>query len=128
MSKIFKNVKFSFMIFGNNCSCPIHATVSFVYTNLFINCDQDIGNTAGGGLSCSNDVHALNCRYSRLSTPHNNSCKLSVIHANCQSEMNKQSEVCGLIDSQNPHILALTEFGAATDVGDGELGIEGYSY
>ena len=41
--------------------------------------------------------------------------------------MNKQSEISGLIDSQNPHILALTEFGAASDVNDGELGIEGYS-
>ena len=26
---------FFFMIFGHNCSCPIHATVSFLYTNLF---------------------------------------------------------------------------------------------
>ena len=41
--------------------------------------------------------------------------------------MNKRSEISGLIDSQDPHILALTEFGAATDVSDGELGIDGYS-
>ena len=41
--------------------------------------------------------------------------------------MNKRSEICDLVDSQQPHILALTEFGAARDVSDGELGIEGYS-
>ena len=41
--------------------------------------------------------------------------------------MNKRSEISGLIDSQNPHILALTEFGASAGVSDGELGIEGYS-
>ena len=41
--------------------------------------------------------------------------------------MNKRSEISELIDTENPHILALTEFGAAADVSDGELGIEGYS-
>ena len=41
--------------------------------------------------------------------------------------MNKRSEICSLIDHENPHILALTEFGAASSVNDGELGIEGYS-
>ena len=46
ISKILKNVKLFrnvqnvqsfiyFMIFGHNCSWPIHATVSFVFTNLF---------------------------------------------------------------------------------------------
>ena len=62
-----------------------------------------------------------------LSTPNNKSCNLSVIHSNCQSAMNKRSEISGLVDSENPHILALTEFGAASDISDGELGIEGYS-
>ena len=69
----------------------------------------------------------MNCRYERISTHEIDSCKLSVIHSNCQSAMNKRSEVSGLIDSQNPDILALTEFGAANTVNDGELGIEGYS-
>ena len=41
--------------------------------------------------------------------------------------MNKRSEISELIDTENPHILALTEFGAAADVSDGELGIGGYS-
>ena len=40
--------------------------------------------------------------------------------------MNKRSEIVDLIDSQRPHILALTEFGAAESTPDGELGIEGY--
>ena len=41
--------------------------------------------------------------------------------------MNKRSEVSALVDSHTPHILALTEFGAAVSVQDGELGIEDYS-
>ena len=41
--------------------------------------------------------------------------------------MNKHSEISGLVDSETPHILALTEFGAGTNVNDGELGIDGYS-
>ena len=91
-----------------------------------IHCDRDVGNTEDG-VSSSSIGKSLNSRYTRISTPHNNSCNLSVIHANCQSAMNKRSEVCDLIDSQKPHILALTEFGASADINDGELGIEGYS-
>ena len=49
------------------------------------------------------------------------------MHANCQSAMNKRSEISALIDSENPHVLCLTEFGASSSVNDGELGIEGYS-
>ena len=49
------------------------------------------------------------------------------MHANCQSAMNKRSEISALIDSENPHVLCLTEFGASSNVKDGELGIEGYS-
>ena len=41
--------------------------------------------------------------------------------------MNKRSEVVNLIDTHKPHILALTEFGASDLVGDGELGIDGYT-
>ena len=68
-----------------------------------------------------------NDRYENISTTVINPCKLRVIHSNCQSAMNKRSEVSGLIDEQNPHVLALTEFGAASCVSDGELGIEGYA-
>ena len=50
-----------------------------------------------------------------------------MIHTNCQSGMNKRSEINNLIDTTSPHILALTEFGAAATVKDGELGVEGYS-
>ena len=65
-----------------------------------------------------------NSRYD-LST---NPCtKLTFIHSNCQSAMNKGSEISGMVDEQEPHFLALTEFGAGTTVNDGELGIEGYS-
>ena len=53
--------------------------------------------------------------------------KLMFIHSNCQSAMNKGSEISGLIDEQKPHVLALTEFGAGSTVTDGELGIEGYT-
>ena len=91
-----------------------------------ITCDRDIGNAGRGGNSRSN-ADRLNSRYKTISTTNDKSCKLKVIHSNCQSAMNKRSEVCQLIDSEKPHILALTEFGAAASVDDGELGIEGYS-
>ena len=71
-------------------------------------------------------VQTLNSRYDKISTT-NDTCKLSVIHTNCQSAMNKRSEIIALVDSQSPDILALTEFGAASSVGDGELGINDYS-
>ena len=93
-------------------------------------CDRDIGNTNRGGCSSSigqSDVARLNSRYTTLSTPNDHMSNLSVIHSNCQSAMNKRSEISALVDSQNPHILALTEFGASENVGDGELGIESYS-
>lgn len=41
--------------------------------------------------------------------------------------MNKKSEVVNLIDTQKPHILALTEFGASDAIRDDELGVEGYT-
>ena len=41
--------------------------------------------------------------------------------------MNKRSEISGFVDSENPDILAITEFGAGLDVSDGELGLSGYS-
>ena len=41
--------------------------------------------------------------------------------------MNKKSEVVNLIDAQQPHTLALTEFGASDAIMDNELGIEGYT-
>ena len=64
-----------------------------------------------------------------LSTPNNSSCNtvISVIHSNCQSAINKRSEIMNLVDEQKPHVLALTEFGASGLVTDSELGIEGYT-
>ena len=50
-----------------------------------------------------------------------------MILTNCQSGMNKRSEINNLVDMRNPHVLALTEFGAAATVNDGELGVRGYS-
>ena len=41
--------------------------------------------------------------------------------------MNKGSEISALVDEQKPHVLALTEYGAASTVLDGEKGIDGYS-
>ena len=41
--------------------------------------------------------------------------------------MNKRSEISTLIDEHEPHVLALTEFGASNTVLDGELGIDGYT-
>ena len=41
--------------------------------------------------------------------------------------MNKRSEIMNLIDAQNPHVLALTEFGASDAISDSELGIVGYT-
>ena len=96
-----------------------------------IPCDRDIGSIGRGAHSSSSSSSSnsdrLNSRYKPISTPNDDTCKLKIIHSNCQSAMNKRSEVCQLIDSEKPHILALTEFGAAASVDDGELGIEGYS-
>ena len=69
----------------------------------------------------------MNSRYNRLSTQINDPCKISVIHANSQSAMNKRSEITDLVSSEEPHVLALTEFGAASSINDGELGIAGYT-
>ena len=92
------------------------------------NCDRVIGNTASGGSNSSNsDVDNLNSRYDSLSTNHIDACTISIIHSNCQSAMNKKSELVNLIDAQRPHILALTEFGASNMIMDNELGIEGYT-
>ena len=53
--------------------------------------------------------------------------KLKMIHTNCQSGMNKRSEISDLIDSNKLHVLALTEFGASEAVTDDKLAVEGYS-
>ena len=41
--------------------------------------------------------------------------------------MNKQSEINDLVDSEKPHVLARTKFGAARTVSDCELGVQEYS-
>ena len=92
-----------------------------------INCDRNFGITAGGEQCSNSNDTTEQSRYKRLSTPINDLGKISMIHSNCQSAMNKKSEISALVDHQNPHILALSEFGAAADVSDGELGINGYS-
>ena len=91
-----------------------------------IQCDREIGNAKSDEPSHSN-ADRLKSRYDSISTSDDDLCKLKVIHANCQSAMNKRSEISGLIDLNDPHILALTEFGAAASVDDGKLGIEGFS-
>ena len=53
--------------------------------------------------------------------------ELTIVHTNCQSAMNKKSEIRDLISEEKPHVLALTEFGAASSVKDNELGIDGYT-
>ena len=53
--------------------------------------------------------------------------ELVVIHTNSQSAMNKKSEIRNLIDVNKPHVLALTEFGAACSISDSELGVDGYT-
>ena len=41
--------------------------------------------------------------------------------------MNKRSEISDFIETNQPHVLALTEFGAPSSVSDGELNYEGYT-
>ena len=53
--------------------------------------------------------------------------ELIIVHTNCQSAMNKKSEIRDLIEVDKPHVMALTEFGAASSVKDNELGIDGYT-
>ena len=69
-------------------------------------------------------IETLNNRYN---VPRNNLTKLNIIHSNCQSAMNKHSEIMNLIDAQNMHVLALTEFGASDAISDSELGIDCYT-
>ena len=93
------------------------------------NCSQDIGDTGFGGSSnrnCGRSSVDVNIE-SRYDISTNPCTKLTFIHSNCQSAMNKASEISALVDEQKPHVLALTEFGAGDSVTDGELGIEGYT-
>ena len=103
------------------------------------NCNRDIGTTGEDGENrsscsvdgCSRSVDGYSCSVDGLSSRYKLSTepctRLVFIHSNCQSAMNKGSEISGLIDEQKPHVLALTEFGAGSTVTDGELGIEGYT-
>ena len=111
---------------------------------VFLNpCDQETGNTNEeiGGRRCS----ILSCDREFCNTsngdsrhrgtdsvidrqkPTNVFSGLTMIHSNCQSAMNKRSEILDLVNSERPHVLALTEFGASKDINDGELGIDGYT-
>ena len=78
-----------------------------------MSCDRDFGNTHSGDRSSI--IETLNNRYN---VPRNNLTKLNIIHSNCQSAMNKRSEIMNLIDAQNMHVLALTEFGASDAISD----------
>ena len=53
--------------------------------------------------------------------------EMKVIHTNCQSAMNKRSEILDLLANEKPQVLALTEFGSSSSINDGELGIDGYT-
>ena len=86
-------------------------------------CDRVNGNTSDGEPRSSIDY--LNSRHKSL--PMTSFNELTVVHTNCQSAMNKKSEIRDLVDAQKPHVLSLTEFGAGTSVQDNELGIEGYT-
>ena len=88
-----------------------------------ISCDRVNGNTSNGEPRSS--IDNLNSRHESL--PMTSFNELAIVHTNCQSAMNKKSEIHDFIDAHNPHVLALTEFGAATSVKDNELGIEGYT-
>ena len=68
-----------------------------------------------------------NCRYDLPTDNEQNLSSLTVIHTNCQSAMNKRSEISDFVELNKPHVLALTEFGAPSSANDGELGIEGYT-
>ena len=57
----------------------------------------------------------------------NDKYEVKMIHTNCQSAMNKRSEILDLVNSEKPLILALTEFGAASTTLDSELGIQDYT-
>ena len=86
-------------------------------------CDREYGNTSSGELRCS--INNLNSRQMTMPTESFN--ELTNVHTNCQSAMNKKSEIRDLISVEKPHVLALTEFGAASSVKDNELGIYGYT-
>ena len=81
-------------------------------------------NTSDGDSRSSHSNRLNNCRYDLPNTHEPNDSSLNVIHTNCQSAMNKRSEISDFIEVNKPHILALTEFGASSSVNDGELGFE----
>ena len=85
-------------------------------------CDREFGNTRDGD-SRPRCAGSMNDRQ----RPTNVFTGLTVIHSNCQSAMNKRSEILDLVNNERPHVLALTEFGASGDMNDGELGIDGYT-
>ena len=96
--------------------------------NFLTHCIRDIGNTDNGGSSSSNNGSVANMNNaSRYKLSTNDCSKLLFIHTNCQSAMNKGSEISAMIDEQKPHVLAFTEFGAGNTVTNGELGISGYT-
>ena len=84
-------------------------------------------NTSDGDNRSSHSNRMNNCRYDLPTAYEQKMSSLTVIHTNCQSAMNKRSEISDFIELNKPHILALTEFGAPTSVNDGELGIDGYT-
>ena len=53
--------------------------------------------------------------------------EIKMIHSNCQSAMNKKTEIKDLLAIENPMILALTEFGASSEIQNDELNCDGYS-
>ena len=84
-------------------------------------------NTSYGDPRSSHRNRLNNFRYNLPNADEPNDSSLNVIHTNCQSAMNKRSEISDFIELNKPHILALTEFGAPNSVNDGELGFEGYT-
>ena len=85
-------------------------------------CDRELGNTRDG-----DSRHRSTSSMKDRQMPINVFTGLTMIHSNCQSAMNKRSEILDLVNSERPHVLALTEFGASGDINDGELGIDGYT-
>ena len=112
------------MVFFNPCDQETGSTNEEIggCRSSIASCDREFGNTSDGD-SRPRCAGSMNDRQ----RPTNVFTGLTVIHSNCQSAMNKRSEILDLVNAERPHVLALTEFGASGDMNDGELGIDGYT-
>lgn len=93
-------------------------------TGFLGNCDRPSGSTNGTIDTPSVDDNVQDTlNLAKVSR----TMKIKCIHSNCQSAINKKSEIRELVECEKPLILALTEFGAPSSMKDDEISIPDYT-